>query len=484
MAFMKFEDQILDFEFENEKIEKVECNLEVEDDSRWNKINIKSYDPRLPKLQDKTGINITISLLDNNGEVYKKTEIFKCSIINFNVNMGHVITFEFSLRPTASTVIFNRKGARNKRNTVIRYYINKAPMFAPFFYTQTNENGNIKQKKGKPLEFKTLSGLTVISDTLFSFQSKDGHLESDQYQILTTKISTTKNIIDTIKKEVNPHIDDIILLMSFLNDNRINYTSWRAELNSQTIFYYKSNVIKAENINSNPTTELINRGLIMDFFESTLPLYSNSEYRDEIRNCINSLTIRKGNVIELAFLSYFQGLESLILVFKREKNVEFILDNEKFKALKKALEATITDLLPDNKVERGKIKNKLNELNRFSLKESALMFFQDYNIEIDDLWPLFDNVQKRETGLSTIRNFLIHGDLIPRNHLINVAIASEHLRILLTRCIFRLLNWDLSKTNVSEEHLKKNHYQFNIERKEKPIIELSEYFASKKAIKK
>lgn len=55
MAFMKFEDQILDFEFENEKIEKVECNLEVEDDSRWNKINIKSYDPRLPKLQDKTG---------------------------------------------------------------------------------------------------------------------------------------------------------------------------------------------------------------------------------------------------------------------------------------------------------------------------------------------------------------------------------------------------------------------------------------------
>lgn len=222
----------------------------------------------------------------------------------------------------------------------------------------------------------------------------------------------------------------------------------------------------------------------MDFFESTLPLYSNSEYRDEIRNCINSLTIRKGNVIELAFLSYFQGLESLILVFKREKNVEFILDNEKFKALKKALEATITDLIPDNKVERGKIKNKLNELNRFSLKESALMFFQDYNIEIDDLWPLFDNVQKRETGLSTIRNFLIHGDLIPRNHLINVAIASEHLRILLTRCIFRLLNWDLSKTNVSEEYLKKNHYQFNIERKEKPIIELSEYFASKKAIKK
>ena len=40
MAIKRLESQLLTFEFGDELIKDVECNIEVEDDSHWNKINV------------------------------------------------------------------------------------------------------------------------------------------------------------------------------------------------------------------------------------------------------------------------------------------------------------------------------------------------------------------------------------------------------------------------------------------------------------
>lgn len=167
------------------------------------------------------------------------------------------------------------------------------------------------------------------------------------------------------------------------------------------------------------------------------------------------------------------------MAYKRNNGLEFILDKDTFKSLRRKIEKTIKAELEHLATERGKIKNKLIELNRLSLKESAEMFMTEFNIIIDDAWPLFDDKARGITGLSTIRNVLIHGDLMPSDQLINIAIALEHLRIILSRCIFCLLGWDVSRTKISEQHLLKTHSLFAPEVRDASIGEINEYFNKK-----
>ncbi|WP_148101256.1 hypothetical protein [Erwinia sp. 198] len=252
--------------------------------------------------------------------------------------------------------------------------------------------------------------------------------------------------------------------------------SWQVQYKDKIETHYKSNNFKAEDIKDNQTSELIERNFIQNFFDITLPNYHTSPYRKEIKNGINCLTIRRKSVVELTFLSYFQALESLVLAYKRQNGIEFILDKVRFGRLRSKLEETIKKELPLLKKERGKIYNKINELNRLSFKESAMLFLDQHSIEIGDTWPLFDDKKNNTTGLTTIRNVLIHGDLLPSDQLINIAIASEHLRTILIRCIFSLLGWELSKTKFSKKFIFERHHLFNPKVKNKAIYELNSYF--------
>ncbi|EXU76012.1 hypothetical protein [Erwinia mallotivora] len=479
MAVKKLDNQLLTFESENEIYKDIECSIEIEDDTHWNKINITTFDSSIIKLNDKKDVRVVISTKNITGDISKKKEFIGTSITELGISWGNVTTIKFSLKPKEVFITQSIEGIKRKRIGLITYYINKSPMFSPRIITQANQHGNVKRKKGETLSINIDNEYDVKSDAFFSYTSNDGHFESDQYQALTTKTKKTKNIKEVITNEIEPSIEDILILMTFLCDRKVNSVNWRAEFSNKIIWNYKSNKLKPKDIHNEYFAELIERNLIDEFFEKTLPIYRNSTFKREINNCIHSLTIGKKTVVELTFLSYFQALESIILAFKRSTGAEFILANDKFSSLKKTLAAIIKSELINFKDERRKIKNKLNELNRPSFKESALMLFENFNIKTNDTWPLFDDKQKNITGLLTIRNVLIHGDLLPSEQFTNIIIAMEHLRIILIRCIFSLLSWDVLKTRVSEGFLLQNHNFFKPKSKETSISELNEYFTSK-----
>lgn len=479
MAVKKLDSQFLTFEYNNEIIKDIECNIEVEDESHWNKIIVTTGDNSILKFQDMKDGRITIPSMNLSGDSWKKTEFLGASIRELGVSWGNVTIIRFAIYPKEVFITQSLEGVKRKRVALVNYYINKAPMFAPWISCYPDEHGNVKQKKGNVLAFETADGNIVHSDTLFTYFSKNGHFESDQYQLLTTKVYGTKSIIKKITEEINPHIEDIMLMMSFLQDSKVHSVNWRVQYSNKYVWHYKSNNFKADDIDNLRFDELVERVYVKEFMDLALKSYHDSAYRDEIKNSISSLSIRKGGYVELTYLSFFQALESLILAYKRNNGLEFILDKDTFKSLRRKIEKTIKAELEHLATERGKIKNKLIELNRLSLKESAEMFMTEFNIKIDDAWPLFDDKARGITGLSTIRNVLIHGDLMPSDQLINIAIALEHLRIILSRCIFCLLGWDVSRTKISEQHLLKTHNLFAPEVRDASIGEINEYFNKK-----
>ncbi|EAP2395846.1 hypothetical protein D7V17_24700, partial [Salmonella enterica] len=121
--------------------------------------------------------------------------------------------------------------------------------------------------------------------------------------------------------------------------------------------------------------------------------YLSSHYRQNIRLAINVLNAST-QYLESRYLLLFQSFESIILTHKEKNNTTFILCESEFKSLKQTIERVITKDVIKDSTTRGKIKNKLRELNRISLKDATQEFLKEHLIHTHDLWPLFNESDK------------------------------------------------------------------------------------------
>ncbi|RRZ88537.1 hypothetical protein [Erwinia sp. 198] len=132
----KLENQLLTFKLENEELKEIECNIEIEDDSHWNKVHVTCYDASILKIENKKDVNVSVSTPNISGVISKETTMFSCYIRNLGVSWGNIIIIRFTLLPKKTVISYWDHQQKLNRNTLIRYYINKAPMYAP--YNQTH----------------------------------------------------------------------------------------------------------------------------------------------------------------------------------------------------------------------------------------------------------------------------------------------------------------------------------------------------------
>jgi hypothetical protein len=149
----------------------------------------------------------------------------------------------------------------------------------------------------------------------------------------------------------------------------------------------------------------------------------------------------------------FAGLETLVLDLRRQESKEYVLPPDSWGKLKKYLRKSIKSCVEPmlEKEQRNSIYEKLEELNRVSLKEAFHAFREKQSIYLGDLWPVFGNSEG--VGLADIRNQLIHGVPLADRNIEAISIAKEHLRLTLERSLVRVLGWDIGKTNVSPERI-------------------------------
>ncbi|WP_292987925.1 hypothetical protein [Pantoea sp.] len=481
MAKKKLESQELTFSFGNEKLENIECSVEVDDDSNWNKINVVTKNPDIIRIQDCECVDVKISIRNITGDSSRDTEINKASVQGFGMSLGRKDpTFSFYLYPKEVYIYHRYARPTERRKVTLHYYINKAPMISPYYRLIPNELGEVKKNSNPSLEIILDNKIKIKSEVAFSYSLQGDDFESKRYQRLTTSFSRKRNVVNFIQEEISPQVDDLLMLSSLLHDGKVAYTSWKAEADGLTILYYKSSRKKADDNDSGRFKNLIEPQNVRDFLTSTLKVYKKSPYKHSIDNAIYTLMLSNSTVIELSYLAYFQAFESMVLTFKRIMGTEFIFSENDFKLMRVSIEKTISMHIPDDKQLRQKVKGKLGELRRVSLKDAANNFIEHFDIDLGSLWPLFDDKGKGIIGLTSIRNVLIHGDLLPPDALRSVAIASHHLRVLLIRCVFSLLDWEIQRTQVRSDHLISTHHLFDGEVLSDSLSDIFSFFSEKK----
>lgn len=262
-------------------------------------------------------------------------------------------------------------------------------------------------------------------------------LEKNDYQL-----SSTDEAI-----QISGLLDTLLWYLSFGSRQRTTWNEWTAEIGTEYVEYYRS-VSTPLKINEHKES-LVDENSIQEFLQKCI------EYENRVNNLDLYLPIiylvgtnEHSKTVEMKFLSLFMALEALLDLYAESQNKnKIIADDTKWNTfyayMKKSIE-DFTDL--DNKDDMLK---KLGLFNQPSRKVIYNDFCENIEVDNSDLWPVYGN----NRDLSRIRNKLIHGKRFETWPIL--AIAKEHLRWTVERCLLAVLEWKEKTEVFHKESLQK-----------------------------
>ncbi|MDM2907505.1 hypothetical protein [Citrobacter sp. Cpo015] len=451
------ESKLVTFNFSTTTLENIRCDISIDDITTWSGIKIKTKDSAALALIDQKDINIRIQTHGEKSEINDYIFIHDAFIDSFEKFMNHPNSYyEFKVIPKNIYTHTESYTKETETPRTIRFFINDAPLIAPFSHFQSTEDGVISHSKGEVFSVCIDAKNIATMDIKFTSHITNKSINLEKYQIIEIQTLESEYDVEKINSELFNKIDSLCDIISLAHGEKVICTSWLYQSPEKRIFFHRKNYKEQPNISTESNKRIIEKRMIKDFLQRTYDNYISSPYYDSLRLAINSLTIDR-IFVEQQYLSLFQAYESLVLNFKKQQCLENIIKAEDFSKLRKKIEKQINkDDIPD-KEARSRMKAKLAELNRPSLEDITKLLLEETEISNKDLWPLFKD--GKGISLSELRNIIIHGEILPPHCIIDLHIASEHLKIHLSRLVCTLLKWEINNTNISEERLQK---RFNL----------------------
>ncbi|WP_304902989.1 hypothetical protein [Methylicorpusculum sp.] len=350
----------------------------------------------------------------------------------------------------------------DSENTQIVFWVTPNSFLSPDMIQSASNTGNIEYERISSSRFTFRNNISASFDKHFrSKTAENGDLI--QWDFLVACVETEVPAIDvsTIKETILPDIDDLLLIASFVARQRTACLGWSAsDGNSLTTFYRGYYTFPKIKTKISIHDGVIEPAKFEDFMNTCYQEFLKYENKLAIRNAIFSLVPSNSLTLEVSFLNMFAGLETLILDFKRQKSLEFVLQHDQWSSLKEYLKKCIKNSTePTLEAEQRKLLySKLDELNRVSLREAFESFCEYYSIQLEDLWPIFG--KNKLAGLSDIRNKFIHGDPLGHEMYDPIILAHQHLKYVLERVLIRVLQWNVDETKVSPTYLSTNMIRF------------------------
>ena len=360
---------------------------------------------------------------------------------------------------------------------LVSYWLTPNSFITPVRVLYSHPDGAVYYKVFREVEYE-------IDDLFYSFKSQyDSKTEDNDdfvqwaYLVAEHKTSESHYNYEKIIKDNVSSLDDFLLLVSFASRHKTFCTGWEASDVNGIYKHYRGNYNFSKLIKNESTEYVVEPSEFPGFIRVAAKSFLDYRNKLSLRSAINSVLNVRESTVEKSFLSMFSALETLILDFRKDNDFEYVLNREDWSKLRGVIQDAIKRApgLNLEKPKRAKIYTKLNELNRVSLKDAYEYFCVYYSIDTEDLWPVFG--KSDFSGLSEVRNRLVHGDTFSKeldDALIN---AQFHMGILLERVILRVLNWDVSSSNVSRANMK--IYDPDILEFLKPGQAIKQYFSKK-----
>jgi len=324
------------------------------------------------------------------------------------------------------------------------------------------QNGSVNVTYCHPelLKFKLCDNMFLQFDKMYDYEKNGKGYTATPYLVAVITGSFSFSNINEVNSMLSQRINEFLLLVSFAFRTRIVWTGFETIVEGKLYSYYRGNC----SFPDGQSRDSLNDGVILysdfkEFMDQAYIVFEKSEYKDSLRKAI--FVLCPGNnqniLVEENYLMLFAALESIVLIYRKLNNKEFILPEIECRKLSKAIRKIVKDQL-DDKIKRNSLYSKIPELNRVALRNVFNDFCKAYNIDLSSLWKVFEENDKKP-GLSDIRNKLIHGDTQEMFGFLSY--AHQHLEYILERIICKLLNWSLDRTEINSSVLKRNVISVN-----------------------
>ena len=242
-----------------------------------------------------------------------------------------------------------------------------------------------------------------------------------------------------------------LLVVSLATRTRTTAFGWDLVSGGETRTQYLAGTSIPTGYSVSNGDDLVDRSDHAEFFQYSFDRLVLSAFRDSLQSAICALTQQMATVLENDFLSVFSAIEEILLQYRRQAGLEFVLPLAEWRVVKSAVERTIKESVPEKEARR-RLYQKLDEINRISIAEGFSKFASDNDVDLADTWPLFDRTDG--VSLYELRNWLAHGEPIPREIEGHLWVAQSHLRWTLERIVLTLLDWPIDRSEISPSFLR------------------------------
>jgi hypothetical protein len=270
--------------------------------------------------------------------------------------------------------------------------------------------------------------------------------------------------LGVVDEEQLHRIDDLLALVSFASRHRVACLSLSSRgYDGSWLRFYRRHISRP------PTRKQERHEAVIDLadFEDFLPVahvgFIATGRHELIRHALYVSVPSRNQTVESRFATVFAAVESLVLWFRRQNDLEYAVGETEWTQLKGDLVAFIRqhELLSGDPVKKrrgGAVRANLNALRRISFNTAFGRFCSTFGVPTEDLWPM--TTQRGDVGLVDIRNRVVHGSVFDHRQFSALATAAEHLDWLLERMLLRVLGWPLDRSNVSGERLRQIRLAF------------------------
>lgn len=354
----------------------------------------------------------------------------------------------------------------NKASVV--FWLSQNDFLTPFIARTSSYTGEISYEQVNTRKATLIDGTTITFERHFGTKSDaDDNLVQWSYLVACAELDIPAG--DTSNLDDRMHdIDDYLLIASLASRTRSVCLGFSSTDSRDTVLFFRGNIAFPAREHIGINDRLIYPHDYEQFSETCYSGFCRYGNKLALRNAIYSAIQEKDETIEAAFLRAFSGLETLVLDFKRWRRIEYVLNENEWGDLKSRIKTFIKTSTDTSSEQRACFYEKLDELNRVSLRRAFDRFCEYYSVDLTDLWCVFgkDGIP----GLVDIRNKLVHGDPFPFELYDVVTVALQHMKFTLERALVKVLGWNIEDTMVSKNHLGVNYIrQFDLQAKKDRI---------------
>lgn len=354
------------------------------------------------------------------------------------------------------THFLSSDGKSEKGKTSIKgtFWLTPSMMLLPVKVLSHSFTGEITVDNIHNFEFTLENGCGLKFDHHYRYLENDaGNTVSFPELVAEFEIDNESNeIIQSFEL-----IDDFLMLTSFSARQQCACLGWEMYGPSNITKFYRRD-IATPNIKKDHSFNdtLIDIEDFKDFINIAYNSFIQIKQKELLRQAVYRVIDRESITFESNYLSLYSALETLVLLYRQNHEMEFIVPPTEWPAFRNEIKSFIKShpYFSGEKCKRKLIYEKLLELNRVSFSTAFTNFCEHYNIDLQDLWPVVD--KEESISLFDIRNKLVHGDTFNHKQQHALISAKEHLRWVVERSILSVLGWTYSKSKVSQNFLSKN----------------------------